>query len=317
MGVNAAVHATALFSHLCFWINAENHYKRGPLGMMALYISAILFACVFVETIRTFEPRKHKETWVPVLVLALIADAVVLDYNVGFIPLPVTYLTIAIAISCVMYYIWLHLQFVREHEQALQAEQRIQIMITQIQPHFLYNTIATIRALCRRDADKAGEVAEKFGDYLRRNLDSLDIVGLIPFRKELEHTRVYAEIEMVRFENVRVEYDIRDDRFSVPPLTVQPLVENSIRHGVRIREAGIVKVSTWRDEREHVIEVWDNGAGFDVGLIESADSSHIGIRNVRERVERMCGGSMKVESRLDAGTRVTISIPDNANNEVR
>lgn len=199
----------------------------------------------------------------------------------------------------------------REHEKALQAEQRIQIMMTQIQPHFLYNTIATIRALCRRDAKKAGEVAEKFGDYLRQNLDALGTVGLISFRKELEHTQIYAEIEMVRFENIRVQYEVRDDQFSLPPLTVQPLVENAIRHGVRIREEGIVKVSAWRDENTHVIEVWDNGTGFDVKKIEEADNSHIGIRNVRERIEKMCGGSLKVESRMDEGTTVTITIPIN------
>ena len=212
-------------------------------------------------------------------------------------------------ISCVAYYIWLHLQFVREHEEALVAGQRMQIMMTQIQPHFLYNTIATIRALCRRDAEKAGDVAEKFGDYLRQNLDSLNIVGLIPFQKELEHTKIYAEIEMVRFENFRMEYDIRDDDFLVPPLTVQPLVENAIRHGVRIREEGIVRVSAWREGNSFEVMVQDNGVGFDIGGIDSADSSHIGIRNVRERIETMCGGTLKVESVFGEGTKVTISLP--------
>ena len=197
----------------------------------------------------------------------------------------------------------------REHERALRAEQRIQIMMTQIQPHFLYNTIATIRALCRRDAEKAGEVAEKFGDYLWQNLDSLNIVGLIPFQKELEHTKIYAEIEMVRFDTIRVEYDIRDDRFKLPPLTLQPLVENAIRHGVRIREEGIVRVSTRQAEACHEIVVWDNGTGFDVNKIDAAEGSHIGIRNVRERIEGMCGGTLKVESTIGEGTTVTMTIP--------
>ena len=308
-GVNAAVHCTALFSHVCFWIDMENAYHRGLLSHMCLYTSAILFACVFIATIRTFLPDRRKETWVLVLVLVLLAAAVVLDYNIGLTLQPVSYLTIAVVISCVMYYIWLHLQFVREHEQALRAEQRIQIMMTQIQPHFLYNTIATIRALCRRDAEKAGEVAEQFGDYLRQNLDSLGIVGLIPFRKELEHTRIYAQIEMVRFDNIRVEYDIQDEAFEIPPLTLQPLVENAIRHGVRIREEGLVRISTRRGGSGHVIEVWDNGAGFDVVKIDAADGAHIGIRNVRERIGGMCGGFLKVESQIGVGTTVTIGIP--------
>ena len=276
---------------------------------MCLYVSVILLIYWFVLTIRVFSPYKRKETWVPILVLALIVCGLVLDNNVGLLEQPITNLTISAVISCVAYYIWLHLQFVREHEQALQAEQRIQIMMTQIQPHFLYNTIATIRALCRRDAEKAGEVAEKFGDYLRQNLNSLNIVGLVPFQKELEHTRIYAEIEMVRFDNIRVEYDIQDDRFDLPPLTIQPLVENAIRHGVRIREEGIVRVSTRNAETYHEIVVWDNGTGFDVSKIDAAEGTHIGIRNVRERIEGMCGGTLKVESTIGEGTTVTMMIP--------
>ena len=307
--VNAAVYATALFSHLAFWIDDENHYEGGPLSAFCLFISLILIVLWIILAARLFHPQKRKETWVPLLVLAMILGATALDYNVGPIAQPISFLTIAAVIGCTACYIWLHLQFVREHEQALQAEQRIQIMMTQIQPHFLYNTIATIRALCRRDADRAGEVAEKFGDYLRQNLDSLSIVGLIPFEKELEHTRIYAEIEMVRFDNIRVAYDIQDDAFELPPLTIQPLVENAIRHGVRIREEGLVRVATWRGDGCHEIVVSDNGVGFDMEKAWSGDGSHIGIRNVQERIERMCGGAMKVESRIGEGTTVTIAIP--------
>ena len=309
VGVNAAVYMTSLFSHICFWIDENNHWHGGPLNKICLYVSVILLVGWFVLTLRVFRPQTRKETWVPVLVFGMILGSIVLDRNVGLMPQPVTYLTLAVVISCVAYTIWLFLQFAREHEQALMAEQRIQIMMTQIQPHFLYNTIATIRALCRRDADKAGEVTEKFGEYLRRNMASLDIVGLIPFRKELEHTRLYAEIEMVRFENIRVEYDIQDDSFDLPPLTVQPLVENAIRHGVRIREEGLVRVSSRRGEDCHVVEVWDNGTGFDTSKLEALGSAHIGIRNVRERIETMCGGEMKVDSLIGAGTRVTITLP--------
>ena len=309
VGVNAAINATALFSHICFWINDRNEFHRGPLGNTCLYVSGILLLCLFAMTIRVFRPHRRKETWVPILVLVLIAGALVLDSNVGHLSQPITYLTIACIIGSLAYYTWLHLQFVREHEQALRAEQRIQIMMTQIQPHFLYNTIATIRALCRRDADKAGEVAERFGDYLRQNLDSLGIAGLIPFEKELDHTRIYAEIEMVRFENIRLEYDIQDERFELPPLTLQPLVENAIRHGVRIREEGVVRVMSRRAGTCHEIQVRDNGAGFDVSRLDAADGSHIGLSNVRERLETMCGGTLTIDSTVGEGTTVTISIP--------
>ena len=116
---------------------------------------------------------------------------------------------------------------------------------------------------------------------------------------------------MIRFPNVRVEYDVSDAGFSVPALTVQPLVENAIRHGVRIRREGIVTVSSRSTERFHEIVICDNGKGFDPEAVTATGGTHIGIRNVRERIEKMGGGTLTVESGSDAGTTVTIRIPLN------
>ena len=152
-------------------------------------------------------------------------------------------------------------------------------------------------------------MAEKFGQYLQQNLDSLETEGLIPAEKELEHTRLYADIEMSRFENVRVEYDAQDLDFSIPPLTIQPMVENAIRHGVRIREKGIVRVSTRRTEKGHEIRIWDNGMGFDIATLKQDKGSGVGIQNVRERIEKLCGGTMTIQSDVGKGTTVFIRIP--------
>ena len=153
-------------------------------------------------------------------------------------------------------------------------------------------------------------MADKFGSYLRQNLDSLGVTGRIPFRRELEHTKLYSDIEMVRFENVRVEYDVNDEDFTVPPLILQPMVENAIRHGVRIRDEGLVRVTVRRGTNCHEIIVSDNGTGFDPERVELLEGSHIGIRNVRERVQTMCGGSVEIDSRPGEGTTVTIRIPE-------
>ena len=122
---------------------------------------------------------------------------------------------------------------------------------------------------------------------------------------------MYAQIEMTRFPNVRVDYDIRDDAFFLPPLTLQPLVENAIRYGVRIRDEGVVTVSARRAQDAHEITIRDNGKGFDAAAVEQMDATHIGIRNVRQRLRDMCGGEMQIESRKDEGTTVTIRIPSN------
>ena len=307
-GINAAVYLTALFTPLAFWITKNNVFHRGPLGFTCHVVTALLLANLVCLTVRKYGRVRWQDAVIPIFNSAIIAASIVLDY---LAPLnhPVSCLNIAIVISCALYYIWIHLQFVREHERSLHAEQRIQIMMTQIQPHFLYNTIATFKALCRKDPERAAELADKFGVYLRQNLDSLGVTGNIPFQKELEHTRLYTEIEMVRFENIRVEYDIADDGFELPPLTLQPIVENAIRHGVRSRRDGLVRVVARRRENCHEIVIKDNGIGFDPNAVESAGSGHIGIRNVRERIEQMCSGTLILESKVGEGTTATIRIP--------
>ncbi len=309
VAVNALVYLTAFFSDIAFHFTVAGHFKGGPLRQTCTFISALLFAYLFYLTLRRFQPRQRKESWIPILVTALIAGAVVMDFNIVFDEPPISFLTIAIAISCVFYYIWLHLQFVREHEEALRAGQRIQIMMSQIQPHFLFNTLSTIQALCAKDPPTAIHAIERFGVYLRRNIEVLNQTELIPFTKELEHTQAYTEIEKLRFPNIRVEYDIQETNIPVPALSVQPLVENAIRHGVRGRKDGLVSVTTRRVGNEDLIVIRDNGKGFDVNTIKSNEGTHIGISNVRSRLEQMCGGALDIDSRIGEGTEVTLRVP--------
>ena len=249
------------------------------------------------------------------LIITMILLGTWLDGQVGSSPQPVTYLTVSMVVSCMFFYIWLHMQFVREHEADLKARQRIRIAMSQIQPHFLYNTLSTIQVLCHTDPEKAADITGNFSSYLRRNLSSLDEPGLIPFEKELEHTRTYVQIEETRFPNVHVTYDVMDSDFSLPPLTLQPMVENAIRHGVRIRDEGIIEVITRKHDGFHEILIRDNGIGFDAAKIETSDKSHVGLRNVRKRIESMCAGTLTVDSRMDEGTTVTIRIPAGAEKE--
>ena len=308
LGANALLNATALFSHVCFWIE-NNLFHRGPLGYSCHIVSGIILLYLLYLTFTAQAKRDRFQLIIPTVNVALVFAGAVTDTFITYTRRGITFLSVAMVSSALFYYIWLHLKFVHDHEKALEAESRIRIMMSQIQPHFLYNTLSSIQALCRIDPEKAFDVTEKFGTYLRNNIDSLDQPDLIPFAKELEHTRVYSEIEMIRFPNVRVNYDVPDTDFSVPALTVQPLVENAIRHGVRIREEGVVTVSSRMTDRFHEIVIADNGKGFDTTLLKTADGSHIGVRNVQERIEKMCGGTLTIESAVGKGTTVTICIP--------
>ena len=311
-GINAAVYLSALFSPVSFWIDGGNNYHGGPLAHTCVISSMILLVVLFLEAIRNRRKNGRWSLWIPAFVFCMIVASVGLDYTTQEGQLPISFLTIAITVGSVFYYIWLHLQFVREHERDLMAAQRIQIMMTQIQPHFLFNALNTIRALYAKDPPLADRTLEDFSTYLRQNLESLNQTGLIPIAKELEHTRLYAAIETLRFPHIHVTYRIEDESFEVPALTIQPLVENAIRHGVRGWEDGVVTVSTRREGEMHRITVEDNGVGFDPEAKELSEGTHIGLRNVRDRIEQMCGGTMLIRSEIGKGTAVTLLIPNQA-----
>ncbi|MBR7045656.1 MAG: histidine kinase [Lachnospiraceae bacterium] len=310
-GINALLYFSSPFTKLCFEIRASDFAALwGPLWLSCILVSGALLLQLLVLTIIRFRETQKLEQLIPVSVALVIAVSVALDMHVGMLPQPVAFLTMAIVIGSVFYYIWLHLQFVRQHENDLMASQRIQIMMTQIQPHFLFNALNTIRALYAKDPPLADQTLEDFSTYLRQNLESLNSSQLIPFERELEHTRLYAEIEVLRFPDARVEYRIEDDQFEIPALTIQPLVENAIRHGIRYRKDGLVTITARRDSGWHQITIQDNGVGFDTKEQKSAGGTHVGLINVKDRIEQMCRGTMAVKSEIGKGTSVTLRIPD-------
>ena len=306
--INALLYATAPFSGITFSFTEDLHFVRGPLGYSCYVISLALLLCLLGLSIFKYGRTKRWETVTPIGIVVLILGAVAMDYIVSDAQW-ISYLTISMVCSCVFFYIWIHVQFAREHDRALRAEQEVQFKIAQVQPHFLYSVLSTIQSLCMTNPDKAREVTERFGTYLQQNNDSLNVDQLIPFSKELEHTKTYVELEMERFPNFRIEYDVKEEDFLVPALSLQPLVENAIRQDERVREAGLIRVSASREGDNYEIIVWDNGTGFQNGSAHVSDPLHIDLKNVRERVMSMCGGTMVMETFPTDGTIVTIKIP--------
>lgn len=210
----------------------------------------------------------------------------------------------------------IHINVQSEQEYAVKTAKeelndlQIHIMLSQIRPHFLYNSLTAIRQLCDTDTEQAKKSILDFSRFLRANMNSLTTREPIPFDRELEHTRSYLSLEQQRFgEKLRVVYDINSHDFLVPTLTLQPIVENAVRHGICNREeGGTVKIYTeeWKDG--NVIVVSDDGAGMKAASDLHNDSGHIGISNVRRRLETQCGGSMMIKSD-ENGTVVTMWFP--------
>ncbi len=311
-GVNAAVHLTALFSSVCFSITADNTFHRGPLGYTCHVVSGLLLIELIYLTLKKASGARGKQILIPLVNALLIVGSVLADSFVDYHDYPLSFLTITVVSASVFYYIWLHLLFVREHERSLMAEQRIQIMLSQIKPHFLYNTLGTIEELCDSDPQTAKTATVKFARYLRGNMSSLSAEGTIPFEKELDHTRLYLDLEQLRFEDaLTVRYNIECIDFYIPTLTLEPLVENAVRHGVRANPdgRGTVTVASRETQDAWEVTVTDDGPGFDLKEAEGADETHVGLRNVRERLKSVCGGTLRIESQNGKGTVVKILLP--------
>lgn len=143
---------------------------------------------------------------------------------------------------------------------------------------------------------------------------SLTSKSPIPFEKELQHTATYLDLERLRFgERLRVRYDIQSKGFSLPPLSVQALAENAVRHGITVKEdGGEICISTREDEAFYEISIVDDGIGFDPDR-DLDPSAHIGIQNVRKRLADISGATLEVRSAPNHGTQVTIRIPRESN----
>ncbi len=188
------------------------------------------------------------------------------------------------------------------------ADQRASIMVLQMRPHFIYNTMTSIYHLCELDPKKAQQVTMDFTTYLRRNLNAIASDGTIPFAEELEHTRAYLAVEEAQFEDLLfVEFNTPHTVFRLPPLTLQPIVENAVKHGMD-PEAGPlhILVRTRNTDSGSEITVEDNGPGFDP---VDDGSPHTTLRNIRQRLAMMCGGKLEILPREGGGTTVRVTIP--------
>ena len=191
------------------------------------------------------------------------------------------------------------------------AQTRISTLMSQIHPHFIYNTLGSIEQLCELNPQKAAKLVNDFSKYLRGNFGELDNPKLIRVSKELKHTEYYTSIEKVRFPDIEFVAEMNCSDFSIPALTIQPLVENAIKHGILKREeGGKVKVRIFETDSSYFVTVKDNGVGFDV--IELEQNNHVGLRNIKSRLEAMCGGILHIESIIGVGTKITIEIPKEA-----
>jgi len=290
------------FFGYAFSINENGHWHQTEnVAMGIVYLIFPILSFFAIVLMAAFARRSTKISRVAFVFYTLFPLAgIVLDYTVhGF---SLTY--VGLAVSSLIIYTSIYLK-----KQKLIEAQRNALMMSQINPHFIYNTLSTIASMCDISPSQAKYLTIDFSRYLRKNLSTMSSEELIPFEQELEHVECYLKIEKARFrERLNIIYSIGCRDFQIPPLSVQPIVENAVKHGITKKaEGGTLKITTYDTDTHYVIEIKDDGVGFDMETAEM----HVGLENVKSRIMAMCRGEVTVKSTVGIGTRVTMELPKN------
>lgn len=329
VAVTASLGAVSFGSMLTSLHPSVKFYSTYPYWtMLAVCAAVVLAVCLGVEMAHTGRGRENGTKRIAhiaamVLLAIFIVDVIatlVGAWQGGVLSMVVLLAIVIIAIAIMGRVVprsiraVLDAKSIEAEKQAMELklqESHISIMLSQIQPHFLYNTLNSIYHLCETNPMRAKSMVNSFSEYLRNNLSSLEETGLISFETELSHINTYLDIERVRFEDtLEIEYDIKCVDFSLPVLTVQPIVENAVKHGTsKKRGGGRVTIATFEDKENYIVKVSDTGCGFDPEMPRDDGKRHVGIANVRQRLSNMCNGSLTIESEIGVGTVATIKIP--------
>jgi len=296
-------------------------------GKALLYDTKIVWECtqcvvsLILIMLCLLEIKKEKNKKTELITYVLIHTAILLDFiGVGY---HMFYSGICFKVSFVVMMLVILLQGVKQvvmdHQASIKNKKmkaelensRITVMLSQIQPHFLYNSLTSVMDLCDRNPKQAKAAIADFADYLRGNLSSLKTENLISFGTELEHIEKYLRLEKLRFQDeLEVVYDIQARDFMLPALSVQPLVENAVKHGVGQKiGGGTVTIHTTETENEYIICVTDDGVGFTEGEYADDGGTHVGIENIKKRLDMMINARLEIESKIGEGTKACIFIP--------
>ncbi|MDO4647109.1 MAG: histidine kinase [Eubacteriales bacterium] len=283
--------------HPVYFFFAPQYTRAGLYGLSMIHIFlGIGFIAYYLVKYRKYLGKSEKIVmWICILLPLTAMVSQWMFYGIALIGTADTFICVIIC---------LFLQ--TEREKDLQ-ERQVRLSLSQLQPHFLGNALNTIQFLCDTDQKLAAAATRKFSKYLRMNIDAVFMKGLVDFPMDLYHLDNYLSIEKMRFPNMKFVYDIRDEDFRIPPMTLQPLVEIAIEHR-RGEEDTLIKISTREDEKkgEHVICIQDNGENYD----PLEDRAYDNLWTVKNKIQMMCRGTLKILSE-EQGTTVTIRIPEN------
>ena len=305
------------------YFTPDNHYVRGPFYPLYLAPTPVILLLNFTGTMRRRGRLSRKVFLSFVIAQAPMAAALIVNLFVDAEPVfDISFVLSALAMYSLILSDQIEQDRRRQREIVEQqreiarqeqeiAHERASVMVLQMRPHFIYNTLMSIHSLCRLDPRKAQQVTEDFTNYLRKNFNAVASESAIPFSTELEHTRAYLAVEQAQFEDMLVvDWDTTFTCFRLPPLTLQPIVENAVKHGMNPYAGPLdIAIRTRRTDSGAEITVEDNGTGFDPSDESKPQTT---LKNIQQRLEMMCGGKMTIMPRKEGGTVVKVTVPNSA-----
>ena len=290
-----------------FWyVNLDGVMQFGPLYNLLIAPLLAMQLVVLAATIRRRGELTQRRYRAFLLFLIPVTIAVIIH----MIAPVFTLIDITMTISAYAAYRLILSDSIEQNlrQQREIARQRASIAVLQMRPHFIYNTMTSIYYLCDQDPELAKQVTMDFTVYLRKNFNAIVREDVVPFSDELEHARAYLAVEQAQYEDdLVVNFDTPHTRFRVPPLTLQPLVENAVKHGMNPDSGPLhVWVRTGQTDAGSEIIVEDDGPGCDPAI---ADDPHTTLANIRQRLGMMCGGQLDITPRQGGGTMVKVTIP--------
>lgn len=298
----------SMFNGMLFQVDAHGNLTDGSYYWIAWLIDPMI---LLIEILVVVHYRKNLSRLGTIVMLNFgLVSLLTTGLQSIWYPVPeLLACTLALLLMFMLFYWEMGKNLVENERELMQSQ--VSLAISQIQPHFLYNTLSTIAELCRKDSAMAEEVTYRFALYLRGNLEHMGDSFPVEFSKELKHVQTYLWIEKIRFQHeLQVVYDIQTEDFIIPALTVQPLVENAVKHGMMGSEnVCTITIRTKCVERGYQVIIEDDGCGFDPEQVKNDGRKHIGIESVRNRLRFMVGGILTVRSVIGKGTTVIIEIP--------
>ena len=307
--ISSIIYAVSVFVPSIYHLEGGEAIFSIPAYILMHITSKLALVCAFIFIVRHRKIIGKYEALLSLIFILMISVFVVID---ELYDLSIGHLLMALFVFMLYVSVDLHKGLLIERQKKEIVEWKTQIMLSQMQPHFLYNVLTTISSMCEMQrADEARDVVNHFADYFRTNFESLGKEKTISFEKELEHVKTYLWLEKVRFEDsLNICYEIGTTDFVVPSLLVQPIVENAVKHGILPKDdVGTVTIKTYETDLDYVIVVEDDGVGFDLEEIKNDGLVHVGIENVSLRLKLVCNGSCEIKSKKGEGTVVTMHIP--------